>query len=301
LNKFILGSGIIGLLSRHILGSDYRLIPFNKSRYYSYEVPIADDTITYSDQTSDVISGLNLVETHRYFPTAISISGQLVFNKEVWSQTVVDKLYRNDPHPLAAALLSKDINVHDTSAKRLFETLLAAYSDEIMANKDAVVSSIGDHTIVIDGQKYEVDQIVSTIPLNALLEFIGIGYNFKSHDYHVSLVASDAFDLEGAQRVFIADPSIPFWKVNVLGREMYQFFSNGYVENSEAIFALMAKNRFRVMAETTVKEAFPLGEPPRELLSKLENMGIKCVGSNARWDYFFDISTSINSLLKTHV
>jgi hypothetical protein len=301
LSKFILGSGVVGLLARHILGSDYKLIPFKKSRFYSHEVPLADNTIVKSDQASDILSSLKLTNTSRYFPTAVSIGGQLAFNKEIWSRTVVDKLYADDPHPVAATLLAKDIDVYDASVVNLYESLLIEYSDEIMANKDSSVSFIGNHSIVIDGTKHEASDIISTIPLNALLELVRLGHDLKSHDYHIFLVASDVFNLEGARRVFIADIPIPFWKVNILGREAFQFFSNGYIENADIIFGMMSQNRFRILDSTSVKEAFPLGPPPFALLDKLGEMGIRCIGSNARWDYFHDISTSINFLLKTNV
>jgi len=285
------------LLARHILGPEYKLIPFKKSRYYSYPIPIADDTIVKTGQTIDVLSSLGMPTAYRYHSVAISIAGQLLFNKEAWAQPLVDRLYRDDPHPLASALLAKESDVHNISIKELYESLLARYGDEIISNKDTVVSELGDHFIVIDGQRHDAYKMICTIPLNASLKLAGVKHDLQSHDYHVSLVASDSFNLEGAERVFIADMSIPFWKVNVLGREAFQFFSNGYVENVEAIFALMTKNRYRMLATTSVPEAFPLGPPPMGILQKLNDMGIVCVGSNARWDYFYDVSTSLNSIL----
>jgi hypothetical protein len=43
----ILGSGIIGLLTKKILGDDWILIPFKKSRYFYFDIPYADNYIKY--------------------------------------------------------------------------------------------------------------------------------------------------------------------------------------------------------------------------------------------------------------
>ena len=83
-----------------------------------------------------------------------------------------------------------------------------------------------------------------------------------------------------------------------MDREVFQFFSNGFVEGAETVFAMMTQKRFRILGDTVVKEAFPLGEPPTHMYAMLEKLNITPIGSNARWDYFYDVSTCIKTLSK---
>jgi hypothetical protein len=298
LNKFILGSGIIGLIARHVLGASYTLIPFKRSRYYSFQTPVADDDIVYNEHTAGLLRTLQIISTSQYFPTAISMSGQLFFNKDTWSNLIVDKLYGDEPHPLASKLLSADIQAHSAHASVLYTTLLEKYRDDINSAVQWNIDSIAQNQITINGQIHDYDSLISTIPLNALLSLTKLRSFLKSKDYHVFIIGTDQFNLEGAQRCFIADMAIPFWKANVINNSTYQFFSNGQVEGADAIFSLLTNGRYQVLASTVVKEAFPCGAPPIELLNRLKLDGIECIGSNARWDYFYDIATSLNHILK---
>ena len=286
----------MGLLARHILGSSYKILPFKKSRYYSHKIPIADNEIVTSEGAQSVLKNLHLPTEAQFFPTAISYSGQLMFNKFVWAQVIVDRLYSE--HHFAAQLLGQDVTAYKISAKQLYDVLVSEYVHEFQDHIDTEVLEIRNNTIKTTKGEIEYDNIVSTIPLDALLKIMGIKHFLEAKDYHVFLVATDAFDLESAKRCYIGDLSIPFWKVNTLDRELYQFFANGYVENADVVFSLMTKRRFRVLADTVVKNAFPLGMPPTTIYDKLKEHNITCIGSNARWDYFSDISTSINTILK---
>jgi hypothetical protein len=296
LNKFILGSGLVGLAARHILGPSYKIIPFKKSRFFSYDIPLADNTIVHHDSVEEFLKSLRVPTSARYFSSAISFSGQLMFNKNIWIETVISKIY-HEPPPLASKLLSAEYSVFHYTAKQLHDWLLAEYADEIKTNKDNKVDLIEEGAIVINGDKVDCDRIISTIPLNALLGLLRKDHDLPSADYNVFLVATNAFDLEGAERCFIGDQAIPFWKVNVISSNVYQFFANEVVETAEVVFALLTGNKFNIMAQTVMPEAFPLGIPPTGMLEDLEQMNITCVGSNARWDYFYDVSTCLRKLL----
>ena len=287
-------------MARHILGSEYTLIPYKKSRYYSFPVPIADNDIAYNDQTADLLSSLHILSKKEFFPTAVSLKGELFFNKHVWINPVIEKIYQNDPHPLAAKILSADVDAHNITARELYGYLMEKYAKDINSGLGKSVNSISasKKTITIDGYTTEYDRIVSTIPLNALLNLTKLRSPLSAHEYHVCLIMTDAFDLEGAKRCFIGDLPIPFWKVNAVGHNVYQFFSNGLAEGAEAVFSLLTKARYKVVASTIIKDAFPNGPPPLILLERLKEDNIECTGSNARWDYFYDIGTSLNHLLK---
>jgi len=47
--NIILGSGIIGLLAKLILGQDWKIIPFYRSRYFSFN-PALDDNFIIRDE-----------------------------------------------------------------------------------------------------------------------------------------------------------------------------------------------------------------------------------------------------------
>ena len=295
MNKFVLGSGINGLIARHVLGPSYKIIPFKKSRYYSFNIPTADAEIKRTDETTKLLDDLAINAIPLYFPVAVSLGGELLFNKKAWIGPVIDKIYGDNPHPLASHLLCNEGSAF-IAAKFLHDLLLDKYSDEIKRNINTVVSSIKDHYIVINDKPTQYDSIISTIPLNALMNICGMQADLESSDYYLFLINTNFFNLEGAQRVFIGDKQIPFWKVNMIGDGLYQFFSNESVPFAEELFSRMTKNRYKIIAETSIKEAFPLGAPPAGILSRLEEDGITCIGSNARWDYFYDIATSIRKL-----
>jgi hypothetical protein len=198
-------------------------------------------------------------------------------------------------------LLSAEINSHITTAKELYDRLLPMYIGDIKDNLETKVVKIDNGKIIFEKGESHYDKIISTIPLNALLGIIGIEHTLASDDYNVFLIATDSFDLEGAKRCFIGDTDIPFWKVNVLSSELYQFFANGTVINPEMTFNLLTKERFRILASTEIPEAFPQGPPPEPIHEALGNIGITCVGSNAQWDYFADVSSSILRLVKMDV
>ena len=128
MNNIIFGSGIIGLLARHILGSTWTIIPFKKSRYYSYDVPIADNDITYTEVSHDVIKQICVGDISTYFPIAMSYRGFLTFNKNLLVNALVDKIYGDNIHPMAAHMLSHDCTAHSTTTKHLFDILLTRVS-----------------------------------------------------------------------------------------------------------------------------------------------------------------------------
>jgi len=285
-----------------MLGSKYKIIPFKKSRYYSFEVPTADIDIKCTEETKALLEDLNIKSLGLYFPTAISLSGELIFHKEAWIKSVISKIYGDDPHPLASHLLCADGSAF-LAAKVLYDVLLDRYGDEIKPTTVAPIDgdsrpAIKDGYIVINNKPVAYDSIVSTIPLNALIGLCGLSANLESSNYHLFLVATNHFNLEGAQRVFIGDEQIPFWKVNVIGNRIFQFFANEPVIEAEILFSRMTKERYQILGETNIKEAFPLGAPPVGILSQLEKDNITCIGSNARWDYFYDIAASIKKLSK---
>jgi hypothetical protein len=294
LTDIILGSGLNGLLAHLILGEQSKFIAYKKSRFFSHQIPISDNHIEASEDGPRLATLIGLPLRKKYFPVAVSYRGELIFNKRTWASTIVDKVFQS--HPAAYNMLCRDFNVYELTAKSLYDLLISKYQDEILKSPPQIIRILDKRVITSDGTEISYDRIISTIPLNALLELVGDDSVLKSLDYHVFLMATDVFNLEGAQRCYIGDVAIPFWKVNVLNNNLYQFFANSEVSNAEKVFSLLAKDRFRIISNTIIKEAFPDGAPPIEIIKKLESKSIFCIGSNARWDYFFDIASSISKL-----
>jgi hypothetical protein len=303
--NFILGSGLTGLLAKFAFPK-YSIIPFGRSRFYGPTInlggtiiPLGDNNIVRNEKADVAIRELGFNTTYEYYPTAISYSGELTFNKRLWSQIIVDKLYTNDPHPFAAKLLSDDSSSYQITALELYNNLLTRYrSDVVEASKRKVDRITKDEIIFNDGSRTEYDKILNTIPLDALLDLMNVPHQLKSADYHVYLMATKSFNLEGAKRCFIGDLTIPFWKVNIINPEIYQFYSNGEVGGADAVFRLLTGGSYKHLADTIVRKAFPLGPPPLNITEDLKSQNIICVGQLARWDYFADITTSIIDLTR---
>ena len=87
-----------GLLAKFVHPS-YTIIPFGKSRFYAPTVklgdaaiPIGDNNIVRNEEVDDVIKEMGFEPSFSYYPTAISYSGELTFNKRWWAQIVTDKI-----------------------------------------------------------------------------------------------------------------------------------------------------------------------------------------------------------------
>lgn len=304
MKKFILGSGLAGLLAKYIHPS-YTIIPFKKSRFYSIRqpignasIPIGDNNIVCHDKVAPIISDMRLDTTPIFFPTAISYNGSLNFNKNLWVSKIVNRLYdRDDFHPFAGNLISDDLFCYNASAIQVYDLLMRKFRRHILNNIETDIKFINEEDMVLsDGQAIKYDSIISTIPFDALLTLLDLDCNLSSSLTHVVLLATKSFNLEGAKRCYIADDPIPFWKVNVINDVIYQFYANEEVDNLNKIFGLLTKGAHKIIADTVIKNAFPLGAPPFDALNHLSQKNIHCIGAHARWDYFYDISTSIINL-----
>ena len=87
MNNVIFGSGIVGVLAKAILGPDWTIIPFYRSRFFSFNPALDDNFIIRDDKLDDVIKDLTKtisIQTYVY-KRAWSISGQLIptFNTDI--------------------------------------------------------------------------------------------------------------------------------------------------------------------------------------------------------------------------
>lgn len=300
--NYILGGGLIALLAREIYGPSWKIIPQGKSRYYTFDPPLADNHIVYNPEVADVLKPFT-ASVPIHWRRGISYSGALLFQVPVWArQYVVEKLYGDKPHNLAVDLLDSSYMVFGLTAKRLYETLAARYAKELVDNHTLYgrIKEIRDTTIITERGSFDFERAISAIPLPALRALKGdnpenIKAELPGRDVFCYHVRTDALDLEGAQQVLVADQPIPFFKVNVLGGYDYLFYTFNQLENAAAELGAFMRGRIQILNAVCHRNSFPLGRPPQtDDIFK----NIICVGAEAQWDWFMDVSSSIKRLLR---
>lgn len=296
-NNIILGSGVIGLLARHILGPSWTIIPFGKSRYYSFNPALEDNHIVATDQTESLLKQLCLPAEYETHKTVIDVDGEFIHGDLSSGYTpLIEKLYGDSPAPPVGKIIQPVTFVHRTKVNRLYKELYNRYIEEIELShwKDYKKLSLNPFKRVIKhgAEEYHYDKIVSTIPLNALgvssgdedLDFRDIYY------YHIM---SKRICLEGADTAYVATPHIEFFKVSEVEKDHYVFSSFNNIPDPAFYFGLFTDNNLKVVNKARIKEAFPIGDIDTDAF---ETAGIYCVGSNAQWDYWMCVSSCLKKL-----
>lgn len=298
-NKFILGSGVVGLLARHILGPEWKIIPFKKSRFYSYIPALADDFIVSSPEMGNVLSDLRFLGFDRRYTRAFSYNGELIFSEQSFvKQLYHQKLFGDNLHPAAAQLTKTDFIAFKTTASELYDRLLEEYMSEIKTNADLYgeIENISDHHIKTNKANLEFEKVVSTIPLDALAQYMGQLLTLPALDVWYYLVKAPTLDFEGALDVLVADAAFDFFKVSHVAPHTYLFNCKVDLGNPARYLGAFLNNNLEVQRQTTIAKAIPLGAPPN--LSSFESADVYPVGCHGQWDMFMDVSSSVNRLLK---
>ena len=96
--NYIFGSGVIGLLAKKILGPTYTVVPFYKSRFFSFN-PALDDNFIIRDQKLDgLITDISGSCSPILYKRSYSIMGDLKsdYNQE-YSMVWLNKIFGNPP------------------------------------------------------------------------------------------------------------------------------------------------------------------------------------------------------------
>ena len=300
--NFILGSGITGLLAKFILGDNWQLIPFGRSRFYSFVPPMADNHVVCHDDVEDVIRKLGFNPTFERLLRATSYSGQLLFGDATFVKDIyLDKLFHQNPHPAAKLLFRHELNIYRyATATEVYGLLQRMYKSAIdqAIQQYGTMSKIStlDRTITTQNGSYTYSKIVSTIPLDALMEYVGTPMQLPSIDAWYYHVTTPSLNLEGARQVFVADAAFDFYKVDKLLNNQYVFHCKCDLGNPIAYLGAFLNNRLSIENASQIKKAYPIGSPPN--LNSIEQANIFPVGSHAQWDYFMDVSSSIRRLTR---
>ncbi len=278
--KYVLGNGLIGLIAGKLLNR--KIIPFGKSRFYSYSIPLADDVILYAD---DVASAINS-SPFMIYNQKMSLGGKLFEPTDELRNAYLNKI-RTANSAVGGSI--KTVMALRTSCTELYESL----------NKDPQVYDVKikglglGKMILNDDSIVAYDSLISTIPLYALLKLLGMDMSLESRDIYCCHVNSGDIDLEGASCVYVADEYVEFFKALMVKKFEYVLFS--FVELDESIVGKYLRN-FKIIQKTVIRRAMPIDVPPN--LDDLERMNITCVGSCAQWDDAMDVSSCIRRILK---
>ncbi len=295
--NIILGGGLTALLARDILGDNWTIIPIGKSRFYSFNPPLADNYVVRDDIIDEYM------QRHTAMPLmyriGYSLGGQILFNTNMVLNQYLAKLYGDMIPPQAGAYWKDRIDYFGSgNCVVMYNELREKFKSEIAENnvKFGMPSGISDHTITTDKGKFNYSKIISTIPLPVLLKWMNITWpGLKSNDEYCYHVRSDCLDFEGATHLFVVDPEIEFHKATMLNRLNYIFYAKKRIEYPGRYFMAFVK-RFELIAETTIEDSMCYGPIPE--IAELGEADITCIGSSAVWDDCLDIGSCIKRLVK---
>lgn len=299
---YIIGSGLVGMAARWILGDKWQFIPQGRSRYFSFDPALADDFITV-DKAIDPLMEKTTGLSPAMYKRAFSVGGQLICaENESTIEPYLYKVYGDNKHHLADKLVKTSFFIYDVSAKQFHDGLQGQYLDEIKKSKSKVVSIDIENRVIeveTDGEKTKRDYetIINTAPLDALLSWSKQqNYSLDSKTVCFYYITTGSIDLEGANQALVCDSEIDFFKVTSIGQNSYLFWSMDEIEDPHKYFGSIIGYDLDILEVFRIEKAMPLGSPPD--LTELEENGIYCVGSNAQWDDFMDVSSCLNRLLK---
>lgn len=297
----IFGSGIIGMLAKLILGDSWTIIPFTRSRFFSYNPALDDNFVVQDDELDPFIKDLTGEVKPRKYPyyRAWSISGQLL---KTWDTGLcndwLNKIFGTQVPPQSEIYMRNrmELFVYDLRVNELYQSLIDVHMQSLKeeASKGSV-TEIGDHYFIRGGVRQEFDHAVSTIPLNVLCKLLNYSYDLPSKPLHYLHIRTKDLDFEGANQTFVVDPVFDFYKVTNIAPERYLFYCHNDIPDPGAYFMYFIP-KFDILDGTSIADALPMGPSPK--LNIIEDSGIYCVGSYAQWDWCMDVGSCILRLLR---
>lgn len=294
----ILGSGIVGLLAKEILGDEWLIIPFSRSRFYSFRPALADNFIIRDDRIDDLIGHFGGKISFIY-KTLYSVGGSLLPPDDCLINAWLNKTFgQNVPSQALPCIKSRgDYFIYDIRVNRLYQELQNKYGQCLIDNsRRGAISEVGNHYLIWGGQRIDFDHMISTIQLSKLFELTKLPHNKLSTSqiwyYHVE---TNNLNFEGANQALVVDDSIDFFKVSNIAKNRYLFYLLRDIPIPGPYF-MQFMQQFDLIDGTTIAEAIPTGNKPD--LTQLDKLGIECIGSMAEHDYFMDLGSCLVKLLR---
>lgn len=296
----ILGSGIVGLLAKAILGESWKVIPFYKSRYFSYN-PALDDNFIIADGEIDpfVKQFMGKMPSKFTYNRAWSIQGQLysAFDDGICNDWLANVFGPSIPaHALAYHRDRMSFNVYDIRLNEIYKSLINQNLPDLTEEaRKGPIKSIKDHKIIRDSGIEEYDKIVSTVPLNVLCDLMDYNVDLQAKTVHYIHLATEDLDFEGFNQVMVADSAFGFYKAANIAPGRFLVYCQEEIPDPGAYFMAFMKS-FDIIDGTSIDNTIPLGDMPS--LSIMEQQDIFCVGSYAQWDWCADVGSNIKRLVR---
>lgn len=297
MSKIIFGSGIVGLLAKEILGDDWKIIPFSRSRFFSFSPALDDNYIIRDEKIDDfMIDHLKAAPKH-FYKISYSIGGQLESYSAPFCETWLNKIFGPDAPPQAAPYMKSRTTffIYDIRINELYEALQNKYQKELEANADLAVDEIGDHHFTSHGTRHDFDVAINTIPFGRIIKLCGLNMTLETKQVWYYHIATPDLDFEGANQVLVVDPEFVFYKVNNVAPNRYIFHCLQDVPVPGPYF-MQFMARFDLLDGTTIAEVIPVGTKPSP--KQLRQLGVLCVGAHAEHDWCADVGSNIISLLR---
>lgn len=302
MNNVIFGSGVIGLLAKAMLGPAWRVIPFHRSRFFSFNPALDDNFIIRDERTDEFIRDLNGLDAvvPITYNRAWSISGQLV---RTWDKDLCDqwlyKVFGAQVPPQSKVYYKDRLNllIYRVRISELYKSLLDNYLETLREESvKGPVTEVGDHYFVRNNQREEFDNIVSTIPLDKLNLLMGIkSAVLPTKDLHYYHIHTNSLDFEGCNQVFVVDEVFKFYRAIMVAVDRYVFYCHEVLEQP-GIYFMSIMSHFEILDGTSIVGALPMGPVPKQ--DGYEKRGIFNVGSYAQWDWCMDVGSCIQRLQK---
>lgn len=296
-SNYILGSGLVALICRKILGPDWKIIPFGPSRSYGKGIPaLGDDFVHYDNSVLDIISNWGLNTSPLFYKRPLSISGSLLYNKSFINEYLAKaKLPQNR---LYEDYFKSDFTVFGFSCLQMHRMLLRELLEDIRSFSSShknykKVKSIKNHTIILDsGEVLEYDNVISTVPYYALCEMINIENTGAFLDLYYYFIQDDNVDLESANQALVCDQEVFFNKCTKISKNKYLFEVIGeYYDDIQREFSQIIGSDFEILSGAMIQNGYPLHSIINN--QELECNNITCIGSHAQCDPLMDISSVI--------
>lgn len=297
----ILGSGVVGLLAKEILGDQWLVVPFLRSRFYSFRPALADNFIIRDERIDDLIAHFGGKIAFIY-KTLYSLGGSLLPPDDCIINAWLNKIFGSEVPPQALVCIKSrgDHFIYDIRVNQLYQQLQQKYHQSLIDNsKRGSISEIGSHYLVWGGQRIDFDHMISTIQLSKLFALTKLPHGrlptAQVWYYHIE---TNDLNFEGANQALVVDDTIDFFKVSNIAANRYLFYFSHDIPVPGPYF-MQFMQQFDLIDGTTIVEAIPKGAKPD--LTALNKLGIECVGAMAEHDYFMDLGSCLVKLLRRKI
>jgi len=298
----IFGSGIVGLMAKAILGDAWKVVPFYRSRFFSFDPALDDNFIIRDDNLDPVIRDLFGLQSPRMlvYKRAWSVGGQLIrdFNLNLCRDWLTKIFGSQVPSQAEIYLHNRmDLFIYDLRANKIYQQLMEQYLPDLKQEASlGAVSQIGDHFFVRNGKREDFENAISTIPLDKLATLCGVKLDLPSKAVHFLHLKTDYLDFEGFNQVLLTDQLFSFYKVTNIAPKRYLFYCHEEIPHPGVYFMPIIQGDFDILDGTSIASAIPLGQIPSYDFA--EKRGIFCVGRYAQWDWCMDVGSCVLRLIR---